>query len=517
MLGAPVWGALYAVRYPWRPEAIVLSAGAALAGAAIAVAGRRGGRWLGTLSFGGLLFVFADLQLAPETWADLKLIVPLCIVLSAILAANRAFITAMALGAFYLTALWRPPIAAAPRLATTSVARAENPVIVHIILDTQWGIGALRAAGDTVTADFLREFYLQRQFQVYEGTYSRFWLTKASVPNLLSLGMGQPVSRRPAKVEYAPNLSQIPYFTWLRAHGYDIHVLQTTFLDLCKTGEVSSCTSEPFNSLRNIGALDGPWTERAEWVVRHLLQQQSRTYRRLQGPPDMGKHSVAGAGIASLRDLDDRISALAFDGEPNGGHAFVAHLMLPHLPADVDSTCQILKDASRRVPFGFRKPQSDKNWREAMQTVDGQFRCAHKMLAETLELIDETIGRDKSIVIIHGDHGLRVLRDHELSNRIEDYTRTELNAAYPTLFAIRRPGLPPKAITGAIPVQDLFWDLALSSFAGPTRTHWEHFVARYPVEVGATTQIRPLSPSDMLWAIPADSAARDSASRAPGN
>ncbi len=503
MLGAPFWRELYVSHYPFtRIEAWLLPLAAGLLGALVAVVSRKGGRVFATLAFAALLFLFADLQLSPEGWTYLGVTVVGCIVLSAIFEHHRGFITSLALLAFYVASLWRPPIGREPKLATVSVARAENPVLIHVILDAQWGIGGMQAGGDSATAALLRDFYLKRDFQLYEGAYSRFRTTREAIPNAFSLGMGRKVSGEPAKEKYEPDLKKIPYFTYLRQHGYDIHILQSTYVDFCQSGDVTSCSSEPFNSLRNTGSLNGPWFMRGRWVLRYFLQTQSRIYRRINGPPDAWSYSVAGAGVRSLRELGATIDVLSEGNNGKiGGHAFIAHLLLPHGPMDVDSSCRLLDEDFERVPFRFETEPSDERWNEIVGVSGGQSRCAHRMLGELLDRIDRTIGRDRSIVIVHGDHGWRLQREEfGRKKTLDELTLDELNASFSTLFAIRRPGVPASVTTDAVPVQDLLWNLVNSDFKGPTTSSWKQFVMRFPQERGARLQLRELSADEMPWA-----------------
>ncbi len=497
LIAGPLWRALYMAHYPFlKPEAIVLLIAASALGVGIALFSRRLGGLAGSVMFGGLLFVFADLQLAPENWTYLALVLAGCIALSALLAPHRGFIVTAALGAFYVSSLGRPPFSVPPKLTTVSVARAENPVLVHIILDAQWGIGGLMAGGDTATAVFLREFYAERGFQLYEGAYSRFHETVESLPSFFSMGKAVQVSNAPARSKYLPDLRDLPYFALLRERGYNLHVFQSTYLDFCQSGHVTSCISEPYNSLRNTSALDGPWTMRAQWVLRYFGQNESRVLRRLIGSSDLWRRSVAGEGIRSLRELG---RTLEETGEQHieGGQALLAHVLLPHGPIDVDASCQILDMEERIHP---REEASGNRRREIMDGWGDQSRCAHRILGETLDIIDRTIGRDRSIVVIHGDHGWRVNRRQDPNELLRDYSLAKLNNSFSTLFAIRRPGVTPSVVTEATPAQDLFWSLARSEFKGPVPTTWEHFVQKYPWRSGLIPEQRRLSAADMWWA-----------------
>ena len=59
-------------------------------------------------------------------------------------------------------------------------------------------------AGDTVTAAFLRDFYLGRGFELFEGAYSRWGRTYNSLTTLLSLGGTVAVDSAPIAADPAP-------------------------------------------------------------------------------------------------------------------------------------------------------------------------------------------------------------------------------------------------------------------------------------------------------------------------
>jgi hypothetical protein len=156
MVGGPVWHELYVNHYPARPEAFLLPLLVGAIGAIVAVVSRVVGGLLGTIAFGGLLFVFSDLQLDPQLWTYTALVLAGCIALAQLLISHRAAISALALGAFYLTSLLRPAVAPPPTRLDTEW---RNPPTLFwcTSFSTNNGVGGLRAAGDSETADFLKD------------------------------------------------------------------------------------------------------------------------------------------------------------------------------------------------------------------------------------------------------------------------------------------------------------------------------------------------------------------------
>jgi hypothetical protein len=496
MVGGPVWRELYMSHYPARPEAFALPLVAAAMGAAVAVGGWLAGGLLGTVAFGGLLFIFADLQLDLERWTYTAVVAGGCVGLALVFVKHRAAICALALGTFYVSSLLRPSIAPPPaRLSATGAARS-NALLVHIILDEQWGVGGLRAAGDSATAAFLTDFYLKRGFELYESAYSRYLLSAESIPGTLSLGQTlESRVRRPAP--YWHRMARIPYFERLHELQYDIRVYQSTFLDFCSNGDVAvaSCEVQAGNSIRNFGFFEGSWVTRGLSAGRFFLNTRSHVYDRLNPESTVWHRSVAGGGLAAMQRLTDAIAA----GE-NDRSAFFVHVLLPHRPVQVDAECRILSEPAEYTGYDLLEYPGDSLWREALRAYGEQVRCAHRALARVIDAIDSTAGRDQSIVIVHGDHGSRMHPHAPVRDALEAYTADELNSNFSTLLAVRLPNVTAAVYPEAIPVQDAIWELARSNFVGPLQKTWQHYLRKMPESSRTRGVERSLAASDMLWA-----------------
>jgi hypothetical protein len=500
MLGGPVWHELYVNHYPARPEAFLLPLLAGAVGVIVAVVSRVVGGLAGTITFGGLLFAFSDLQLDPQLWTYTGLVLAGCIGLAQLFVSHRAAISALALGAFYLSSLVRPAVAPPPtRLDTTGMARSTNPVLVHIVLDEQWGVGGLRAAGDSETADFLTDFYLTRGFELFESAYSHYLATEESLESVMLLGEARTDSV-PFRKPYQHIVRRNPYFDRLHGLGYEIRVYQTTFIDFCNGDTaVVSCEVRLESSMGNFGFLDGSWVTRGVWLARYFLGTRSHIYARLFPGQTSWRRSAVGGGLAAGRHLTSAIGS-----HPKGGTAWFAHLLLPHRPVHVDEACRIQTDPSRQLPY-YDLPDehpADLPWRSTLIAYAGQVRCAHRVLAGVIDAIDRTVGRDHSIVIVHGDHGSRLHSHdtHDPDSPLEAYSSSELNAHFATLLAVRRPQVPATLHREPAPVQDVIWELARSGFTGALPETWPHYVSTMPDSTHANGQVRPLTASDMPWA-----------------
>ena len=498
MLGGPVGRELYLNHYPARPEAFLLPLIAGAIGAIVAVGSWRVGGIIGTIAFGGLLFVFTDLQLDPERWTYTAVVLVGCIVLMQLLSAHRAAICALSLGALYLTSVVRPSIAPPPaRMDAEGTGRPTNPVLVHIVFDAHWGVGALRAVGDTQTADFLTDFYLTRGFHLYEAAYSRHMDTRESFRSVIHLGE-TPTDPMPQRGPYVHSMRRNPYFRRLHELGYAIRVYQSTHLDFCNSETaVVSCEVQSANSIANVGLVDGSWLVRGFWGLQYFLSTRSHVFARLMPGPDSWRRALAGGALATGRDL-----SRAMASHPSGGTAWFVHVLLPHRPFQVDKECRIQNDPSRYLDYGLPAHPSDSLWRAALGAYAGQVRCAHRILADVIDAVDSTVGREHSIVIVHGDHGswLHPEERHDYSLPLSKYSASELNTHFATLLAVRRPQDSAALHRNPVPVQDIIRQLAQYGFSGAVSEEWPAYISRLPDREHPNGQVRALTAADMPWA-----------------
>jgi hypothetical protein len=501
LLGGPLWRYLYVERYPLRPEWLVVVGLPALAGALGAVIARRLGGVLGAVAYGALVYLFVDLQFDIQDHVRAPLLLALAVFLALLLQQRRAAITCITLGALYAAAL---PRLGGQRLGTQIAAReidgvaarADNPVIVHVILDEQWGVGGLRAEGDTATASFLTDFYLKRGFELYPAAYSRNHQTAEAIPSLLSLG--EPLPTPPPGKMVDRRLASIPYFDRLRARGYTIRVYQNLYLDYCvsRATPVVSCETQSGNSVANYGYLGGSALARAELAARYFLNLHSHLYRRLRHDPEVWRRSSAGGGMVMMRHARDAIAS-----GPRASAAYFLHPLLPHRPIDVDADCRVLDDPGRRVGYEQASHLSDSAWRATRSLIGGQIRCAHRELDAILTALDARVGRDNAIVIIHGDHGPRVYQNRPDRPGPRSLDERQLNGRFATLLAVRRPGVPARVAPEPVPVQDFLWRLARQDFRGPVAPDYRHYVRSSRGDsLPPADSIRALTPAEMIWA-----------------
>lgn len=499
LLGGPAWQYLYRERYPLRPEWLLVVGVPALLGALGATLARWLGGVLGAVVYGALLFLFVDLQFEIQDLVRAPILLALAIALALLLQQRRAAITAITLAALYAAAL--------PRFGERSqgtqvagsdgaTARGTGPVVLHVILDEEWGVGGLRAEGDTATARFLTDFYLKRGFEIYPAAYSRYHQTAEAIPATLSLG--EPLPPPPPGKMLDRRLRSIPYFDRLRARGYAVRVYQNLYLDYCvsRATPVVSCETQSGNSVANFGYLGGSALTRAELAARYFLNLQSHVYRKLYHDPEVARRASVGGGMLMMRHAREAIAS-----GPRAGIAYFLHPLVPHRPIDVDADCNVLADPGRRV--GYEQPPhfSDSAWRSTRALIAGQIRCAHRELDAILTALDARVGREHTIVIVHGDHGPRVYQHRPTRPGPQPLDERQLNGRFATLLAVRRPGVPARVVPEPVPVQDFVWRLARQDFVGPVAPQYQHFVrSSVGDSLPAADSIRTLSLAEMIWA-----------------
>jgi len=123
------------------------------------------------------------------------------------------------------------------------------------------------------------------------------------------------------------------------------------------------------------------------------------------------------------------------------------------------------------------------------------------VLAGLLTALDGVAG-DRSIVIVHGDHGPRW---HFYEGEEEVEKPGFLTGNYSTLFAVRAPRIPPGTVDSAAAVQDLVADLVEHDFESVSvvsRPFWvireREATGRKPIWMLSEAQLRQVAPADTV-------------------
>lgn len=296
------------------------------------------------------------------------------------------------------------------------------PPVVHIVLDEHTAISQL-------PAPLAKEIeVLLDDFRLYPDAYSPFSFTPFAMmatlnPNLHDLEIS-PDSRRNRWL-ITPN----KWFDYLAAEGYAISVHQPHLLQYCSgEGVVDRCyTYNPF-SIGYLADLELPAATKFRLLANRLF-----LFMRLRS--EFPYYLWPTAAIRVVEDAGRLLKTGA------RGRAFFLHLTIPHGPFLYDGNCQLRMDISTRGSVSSYDNQLDKYY--------AQVQCAWRLIEQLIFLLKENSDSKDAIVLLHGDHGLRVL-PNGAPDPIGDPEGLVATAELSTLLAVQRPTLAPGIQPGRI-------------------------------------------------------------------
>ena len=313
--------------------------------------------------------------------------------------------------------------------AAISKANPTLPALVHIILDEHAGAESLpqSASGAAATAKSLRSFYVSRGFRLFGRAYSQYSFTQVSIPGILSFDSQPPSS--------ASKSNHSRYFDDLHRKGYEIHVVQSSFLDFCRNNKVASCiTYEPGN-IQVVRHSSLPAIARARLILL-AYSRLGGAYRRLRARnvpvPEMN-FDVEGSPLplivpTAARLFHDKLRR----AQP--GNAYFIHLLLPHNPSARRPDCSL-----KPVGEWMRNDLGSIDKRQAAYL--DQVRCTLRVVGADYTAVSAATGGN-FVMIVHGDHGSRLVDRLAVLSTMDSFNDRDLLSVFGTLFAVRAPTIP---------------------------------------------------------------------------
>ena len=481
LIAAPLVAFLATNQYPLvRPEVGILLAACAAAGVLLGLTTARRPA-AAALLFGAGLALAIDLayDLGRSALA-LTLLAVTCLAVSTILRRHIALVVG-AVSLAFLAATILAPGTAAGRGARGSLGVATQPadgkhlpVLLHLILDEHIGIDGLpkEFAESAEMERWLTDAYLKHGFRVYAGAYSEYSDTRNSIPNLLNLTSEARELAHLAEGKTRPYvLTDSAYFRHLSNLGYRLHVYQSDHLDYCRVPAVSyaACYRYKGNSIGSLLPASLPTLERAQFILNSFMAASTYLHK-LRAKYDELSGSL---GVEILPQLDNPVSrvgplaVLPVLGQlerdlasASRGHAFFAHLLIPHYPYVLDESCRVRPQVEQWLSnlASTREgapPNSAATRAERYQKYFAQIRCQQTLLERVFAAMKAAeVWRD-AVVIVHGDHGSRIVRHLPIATNGALLTQSDFGDAFSTLFAVRSPGKEPLVVRGARPLQEL--------------------------------------------------------------
>ena len=337
---------------------------------------------------------------------------------------------------------------------------ADRAPFVQIILDEHIGIEGIPEEFDPggVFATRIRETLEQRGFTVFTRAYSRYNNTGRAIPAALNFAAPAEVNpfvedanREPAQMLANATISQ------LHERGYQVHAVQTKFLDLCHvSGQsvVEECATYTLNTIASIRDLPvGAWTKTG--MILGMFLQRSELHERLRrvlGWPEPRRVSA----VSTMRAWDPIVSMLR---RARPGDAYLIHLMLPHFPYTFDSECRMRPDPNSwldsSAPAAAPRQNTLDSRRVRYPLYLEQLDCTQQLVSRLLDALVEAGVYDQSIVLIHGDHGSRIATVPPVSPFLDELRPQDYVDSFSTLFVAKLPGVPGGTDRRVLPLEDL--------------------------------------------------------------
>jgi hypothetical protein len=363
----------------------------------------------------------------------------------------------------------------------SAAARASNaPLLIHLVLDEHIGVEGLPPEIDAARElrGELIEFYTARGFRLFGGAYSQYANTFNAIANLLNFaerGVNHSFLK-PGSAGRTWDLSDSAYFSMLQQRGYQLHLYQSSYMDLCDAKGIRSwsCLTYPVASLGSVEDLPLRADEKARFIVVALLARSrtllvlSKAYERLVRQP-LGRRGlhvpswwVEAPSFGPL-PVPAVVEQLTRDilAHPRG-HAFFAHLMVPHYPYVFDERCELRPRAAdwltnHIAPTDAPVYNTADSRALKYQRYTEQVRCVLSMLDDLLDTLDSRGLLAEATIVVNGDHGSRIAEHFPSGVSLDGglLTETDYRDTFSTLYAIKAPDVQPGYVQRPAPVVNL--------------------------------------------------------------
>lgn len=346
------------------------------------------------------------------------------------------------------------------------------PRIIHLILDEHIGIEGIPTdiEGGLAIKDLITKFYLRNGFQLFGGAYSHYFNTHISIPNMLNFsgnGKNSPV----VAVGHGFKLTDNQYFKLLSEKNYHIEVLTSGFLDFCLTKIVIAACQYDIGALHAFAKLEVPTSRKLQILVSRYLTQSSvvslailrivSSYESLRPWTwafELDRTRLNSLStLLGLRVLWNDIATLP------RGNALFAHLMIPHSPYVANADCSIrppsrdfLWNSNNKFESADGPTNTVASRRERYKLYFEQLRCLYSKLDELFDRMRAVGVYDNSIILLHGDHGSRIVINEPTPKNQHALTNQDLVDGFSTLFAMKIPGKVGKYDKSPRPLEQLF-------------------------------------------------------------
>ncbi|HBF13427.1 MAG TPA: hypothetical protein DDW49_08615 [Deltaproteobacteria bacterium] len=326
---------------------------------------------------------------------------------------------------------------------STPVDHSGSGSVLYFILDEHIGLDGMpqKMAGTAEMRQKLADFYLNYGFTLFPKAYSNYYATEDSLPNTLNGTYSVVHQEFYDKRKGKRFLSENKLFTTFKEKGYDIHVYAPDHIDFCNDF-VSKCYRYNKNSPYAIFGTDFPWYEKS-WILTSLYLQTNSLIRDLN--KYTGNFAWMPKRTGAIQVIPDLFGELNEDlKKDNGRTLYFMHILMPHSPYVYDDKCRVkpFNQWMNRVEFTGGVPKNTpEGHAERLRSYYAQIDCLNTFLAKTLEGLKREGLFDDVTLIVHGDHGSRIVLNYESYREYADKISDEdLIASHAALMAIKNKG-----------------------------------------------------------------------------
>lgn len=313
---------------------------------------------------------------------------------------------------------------------TDSIRSPERPsVVLHLILDAYMGPRGFAADFEPSVAavQSTRDIFLKYGFTIHENAYSNYPFTVGTLTTLLTL------NRYGGKAsENAANTSAL--YTLLAGQGYRLNAYYTDAFNLCgKPTQMNKCVEVPANSIGNLKGAKVPWQDRlfvmaaaqADSSAAGLGAVTARLWPRYHKPM-LSTFSFAEPWRLLANDL--------LMGADSVVH--LGHFLIPHAPYvySADGNLLPITEWDRQAGGSESEKLTDRYYVDHRRYAQ-QVRYLNGRLDELLGNLSEKALLDSMLIVIHGDHGSRILGFAQ-----DPSMRRTILESHSILFAVKFPG-----------------------------------------------------------------------------
>lgn len=375
----------------------------------------------------------------------------------------------------------------------------DLPVYVHIILDGHIGIENLDDDIDKQRnlKQSAKKLFVDNGFRLFGRAYSEYLTTEHSLSAMFNKYSGDNPTKfyTHNKSRNANTLSENKYLRNLFRQGYNIRVYQSTWFNFCDSATdivekcltynsygLSSRALAQLNTSEKLGLIFSQlwrnslvkWGLHSTYAVTEVISKKIGAKL-----PHWAFEPVQTVGpIAVLPVFDQLIADVA--NAPNGT-MYLAHLLIPHSPYTVDGGCEIRrpllhgKRAWSFKPLAGGRSNTERSRTEGYEDYIDQVGCSHTKIGELINAMQSTGVFDRSIIIIHGDHGSRIGQFWPNVRHKDKLSKQDYFDGYSTLFAVKAPHIDPGYDSLMLPIERLL-RTALGDEATDPENIEDHFV-----------------------------------------